>query len=85
MIATHDLINRLPSPTDRRELRNFARFLRLWPKHQPDMLRRSRWQKYVALTPVEGEAMNRQMHWVCPVCGLWHEMRPTCARPELEQ
>ena len=49
-------MGRVPMPqtlNDRRELRNFQRFLRLWPHHGFDMLYRPRWQKYLGLTPEE--------------------------------
>lgn len=52
-------IARVPSPKDRRELRNFARFLRVWPHHSFDMIQRPRWQKYLGLAPEEVEAFNR--------------------------
>lgn len=43
---------------DRREIRNFIRYLRLWPHHGFDMLHRPRWQKYLGLTPAEAAAMT---------------------------
>jgi hypothetical protein len=46
------------SANDRRELRNFRRFLRLWPHHGFDMLHRPRWQKYLGLTAQEAAAMT---------------------------
>jgi hypothetical protein len=53
-------IARVPSAQDRRELRNFQRFLKLWPHHGFDMLARPRWQKYLAIS--ETEAAMFQKH-----------------------
>lgn len=36
---------------DRRELRNYDRYLRLWPRFKQRMLLRPRWQKYLGITP----------------------------------
>lgn len=58
MIITNDTdISYLP-PADRRELRNFRRFLRLWPIYGFDMLERPRWQKYLGLTEQEAKTMR---------------------------
>lgn len=38
---------------DRRELRNFQRYLKLLPKYKLRMLQRPRWQKYLGLTDRE--------------------------------
>lgn len=38
---------------DRRELRNFERFLRFRRTHLATMMTRPRWQKYLNLTPQE--------------------------------
>lgn len=46
------------SPQDRRELRNFQRFLRLWPEYGLDLIQRPRWQKYLGLSPEEVAAIN---------------------------
>ena len=51
-------IARVPSPQDRRELRNFGRFLKLWPHRGFDMVQRPRWQKYLGLDAAEVEAFN---------------------------
>jgi hypothetical protein len=53
-------IARVPSMQDRRELRNFQRFLRLWPHHGFDMLARPRWQKYLAITPDEAAMLQKR-------------------------
>lgn len=59
MIITGEAdIAKVPSPQDRRELRNFQRWLRLWPHHGFDMIQRQRWQKYLGLSPEEVEAWN---------------------------
>jgi len=59
MIITSEAdIAKVPSPQDRRELRNFQRWLRLWPHHGFDMIQRPRWQKYLGLSPEEVEAFN---------------------------
>lgn len=47
------------TPNDRRELRNFQRFLRLWPIHGFDMLARPRWQKYLGVDEREAAALQR--------------------------
>jgi hypothetical protein len=39
----------LLTSNDRKELRNFGRFLALWPKHKDRMLKRERWQKYLRI------------------------------------
>jgi hypothetical protein len=41
------------SSRDRRELRNFERFLRFRRTHLATMMTRPRWQKYLNLTPQE--------------------------------
>lgn len=51
-------IAKLPSAQDRRELRNFGRFLKLWPHHSFDMIQRPRWQRYLGLDATEVEAFN---------------------------
>lgn len=51
-------IARLPSFNDRREVRNFSRFLKLWQHRSFDMIQRPRWQKYLGLSPEEVEAFN---------------------------
>lgn len=59
MIITSEAdIQKAGSLHDRRELRNFARFLRLWPAHGFDMIQRPRWKKYLGLTDDEVEAIN---------------------------
>lgn len=51
-------IAKVPSLQDRRELRNFQRWLRLWPHHSFDMIQRPRWQKYLGLSTEEVTAWN---------------------------
>lgn len=51
-------IKKVADLSDRRELRNFMRFLRLWPHHSFDMIQRPRWQRYLGLSATEVEAMN---------------------------
>ncbi len=51
-------IARVSSLQDRRELRNFHRFLKLWPHHGFDMLVRPRWQKYLAINAAEAAALQ---------------------------
>lgn len=58
IISSEADIAKVPSPQDRRELRNFQRWLRLWPHHAFDMIQRPRWQKYLGLTPEEVAAFN---------------------------
>lgn len=59
MIITNEAdIAKVGNRNDRRELRNFARFLRLWPHHSFDMINRPRWQKYLGLSSEEVEAIN---------------------------
>lgn len=45
------------SLNDRRELRNFQRFLRLKERFLPKMLTRERWQRYLGLSPEEARRM----------------------------
>lgn len=45
------------SAKDRRELRNFARFTKLWPIYGFDMIQRPAWQRYLNLTPAEAKQM----------------------------
>ena len=52
-------IARVPSIQDRREIRNFERFLRLWPHHGFDMLARPRWQKYLGINAQEAHMLQR--------------------------
>ena len=59
MIITGEAdIAKVPLLNDRREIRNYMRFLRLWPHHGFDMLARPRWQRYLALSPSEASAMQ---------------------------
>lgn len=51
-------IAKVPSRADRCELRNFQRFLKLYPLHGFDMLSRKRWQKYLGITPQEGMTLQ---------------------------
>jgi hypothetical protein len=44
------------SSNDRRELRNFRRFLRLWPTRGFDMLQSDRWREYLHMTEDEARA-----------------------------
>jgi hypothetical protein len=56
--------------TDRKELRNFARFLKLWPIHGYDMLHRPRWQKYLAISPDEAAVLAANPPvWSAPTAG----------------
>lgn len=50
------------TPHDLRELRNFQRFLRLWPEHGFEMAQRPRWQKYLGITPEEVEEFKRKVN-----------------------
>jgi hypothetical protein len=60
MIVTSEAdIAKVPSMQDRRELRNFMRFLRLWPIHGYDMLERPRWRKYLAINEAEAASLQR--------------------------
>lgn len=52
-------IAKVPSLQDRRELRNFGRFLKLWPTRGFDMVTRPRWQKYLGLSDAEVAAMTK--------------------------
>ena len=46
------------SASDRRELRNFRRFLALKDRYLPKMLTRPRWQRYLGLTPEEAQTLH---------------------------
>lgn len=52
-------IAKIADQNDRRELRNFQRFLRLWPTHGFDMLQRPRWQRYLGVTPAEAATLQK--------------------------
>jgi hypothetical protein len=56
-------IAKVPSLQDRCELRNFARFLRLWGTHGYDMLQRPRWQRYLVVSESEVAAMTQRNVW----------------------
>lgn len=59
MIITSEAdIARVADKGDRREMRNFMRFLRLWPAHSFEMVQRPRWQKYLGLSTEEAVAMT---------------------------
>lgn len=59
MIITSEAdIAKIADLNDRREVRNFQRFLRLWPIHGFDMLDRPRWQKYLVISPSEAKALQ---------------------------
>jgi hypothetical protein len=59
MIVSKDNIHLVKDATDRREIRNYMRFLRLWPKYKLPMLARIRWQRYLNLTPQEAMALSK--------------------------
>lgn len=51
---------------DRREIRNFARFLRLKEKYWKKMLTRPRWIAYLGLSPEEAAAcLKRENNPIC--------------------
>lgn len=52
-------IQKVSDMGDRRELRNFMRFLRLWPVHGFDMLERPRWQKYLGISQSEATVLQK--------------------------
>ena len=52
-------IAKVPSLQDRRELRNFQRFLKLWPQWGFDMLSRPRWQKYLGVSEQEAAMLQK--------------------------
>jgi hypothetical protein len=58
IIASEADIAKIPSAADRRELRNFRRFLRLWPHFSFDMVQRPRWQSYLGFNAEEVLAIN---------------------------
>ena len=59
IISSEADIAKVSNLSDRRELRNFQRFLRLWPSHGFDMLERPRWRKYLGITPAEAEMLQK--------------------------
>jgi hypothetical protein len=59
MIVSKENLHLVENPTDRREIRNYMRFLRLWPKHKLTMLQRISWQRYLNLTPQEALALSK--------------------------
>lgn len=58
IISGESDIAKLASRKDRREIRNYMRFLRLWPVHGFDMLERPRWQKYLGVSPQEATSLQ---------------------------
>jgi len=58
IISSEADIAKIPSLQDRREARNFMRWLRLWPHHSFDMIQRPRCQKYLGLSAEEVAAWN---------------------------
>jgi hypothetical protein len=48
---------------DRRELRNFRRFLKLWPIYGFDMIQRPRWQKYLGYKAEEITELYMTQIW----------------------
>lgn len=50
-----------PTDADKREFRNFERFLRLSVRHLPEMMTRPRWQKYLNVTPREAWVYAKQV------------------------
>lgn len=53
IISSEADIKKIANLADRREVRNFGRWLRLWPIHGFDMIARPRWQKYLGLSADE--------------------------------
>lgn len=51
---------------DRRELRNWHRFLRLWPKHKLRMLQRERWKRYLVLSEREAWLLAKARNSLVP-------------------
>ena len=45
---------------DRREIRHYIRFLKLWPVYGYDMLQRPFWQRYLNVTPEEASRMTQK-------------------------
>lgn len=58
IVTTEADIAKVACLNDRRELRNFMRFLRLWPVHGFDMLERPRWQKYLGISSLEARSLQ---------------------------
>jgi hypothetical protein len=58
MIVSKDNLHLIENAGDRREVRNFQRFLALWPHHRQKMLTRPRWQRYLNVTPEEAQRMR---------------------------
>lgn len=48
---------------DRKEIRNFRRFLKLWPIYGFDMIQRPRWQKYLGFKAEEISELYLQPVW----------------------
>ena len=44
---------------ERREIRNFQRYLRLLPRHRLRMLQRPRWQRYLGVTQQEAWLVSK--------------------------
>lgn len=52
------------SKNDAREVRNFKRFIKLWPKFKEEMLKRPKWRKYLGLTDSYAECTLDMMQTV---------------------
>ena len=59
IVSSEADIQKVVDLSDRRELRNFLRFLRLWPHHGFDMLERPRWQKYLGINASEAAMLQK--------------------------
>ena len=46
---------------DRRIVKNYRRFLRLWPRYKRKMLLSGSWQKYLNIKPQEGWIMAKNV------------------------
>jgi hypothetical protein len=66
IIVSEADIAKVPSLQDRRELRNFMRFLKLWPTHGYEMVEREVWKKYLGLSSEEVVAMQKGYVWKSP-------------------
>jgi hypothetical protein len=60
IIKTEADVKRVSLACDRREIRNFMRFCRLWPIHGYDMLQRPRWRCYMNVTEEEARKMTQK-------------------------
>jgi len=59
LIVTAENLSAIALKNDRCEVRNYLRFLRLYPRYRLRMLASPRWQKYLNITPAEAHRLGK--------------------------